>query len=64
MSESGQKAHFIIGNVIMTVCLVMLFFMESLWQHLGQGAIALWAVLAGLGMYFLMKDQRASKLPD
>jgi uncharacterized membrane protein len=64
MSESSQKTHFIIGNVIMTVALLMLFFMDTLSQHLGLGAVGLWMVLAGTGMYFLMKDKRTSKLPD
>lgn len=64
MSESKQKTQFMIGNVILAVCLVMLFYMGTLWQHLGAGAMALWVVLAAVGIYFVMQDKRESNLPE
>jgi len=64
MSQSKHKTNSIIGNVIMIVALLTLFFMDTLSQHLGVGAVALWMMLAGTGAYFLMKDKRDQTLPD
>lgn len=64
MSASKQKTFFMIGNAILAVCLVMLFNMGTLWQHLGEAAIAIWVVLAAAGIYFIMQDKRESNLPD
>ena len=64
MSQPSHKTSFLIGNATMAVALLMLFFMDTLWQHLGAGALALWMVLAGTGAYFLMKDKSAMKVPD
>ena len=64
MSQSKHKNNSIIGNVIMAVALLMLFFMDTLSQHLGGGAVALWMMVAGTGAYFLMKDKRDQTLPD
>jgi hypothetical protein len=65
VSQPSEKTSFLIGNVIMASCVVMLFYMDTLWQHLGAGALALWMVSAGAGAYFLMKDKGANmKVPD
>jgi len=64
MSEPKQKIQFRIGNAILAVCMLMLFFMGSLWQQLGPLAMVLWVVLAAAGMYLIMQDKRNPDLPD
>jgi hypothetical protein len=50
-----QGRHFWLGNGLLAVALLMLFFMDPLSQMLGVGAVALWMVCAAAGMYFVMK---------
>ncbi len=64
MQEPEHGPNFVVGNVILGVCLVMLFYMGDLWQYLGAGALVLWAILAGVGIYFIMKEKRNPNLPD
>jgi hypothetical protein len=64
MSDPKQKAQFMLGNAILAVCMLMLMFMGTLWQHLGPMAMVLWVVLAAAGVYFVMQDKRDQNLPD
>ena len=64
MQEPERGPNFVLGNVILSICVVMLMFMGSLWQYLGAGALVLWMVLAAAGMYFIMGEKRNPKLPD
>lgn len=64
MNEPEKGPNFVLGNIILGIALVMLFFMGTLWQYLGAGALALWVVLAGVGMYFVMNEKSNPNLPD
>jgi len=64
MQEPERGPNFVMGNIILTVCVVMLLFMGSLWEQLGAGALVLWMVLAGVGMYFIMGEKSNPNLPD
>lgn len=64
MQDSKTKRGFIAGNIILGVALVMLLFIDQLWSALGGWALGAWMVLAGVGMYLVMGDKRASTLPD
>ncbi|MBS4097033.1 MAG: hypothetical protein KGZ83_09395 [Sulfuricella sp.] len=64
MNEPEKGPNFVLGNIILSICLIMLFFMGSIWQYLGVGALALWVVLAGVGMYFVMNEKSNPNLPD
>lgn len=64
MQESKANPKFILGNVLLGVSLLLLFFIDRLWVHLGAWAMGLWMILAGLGMYFVMGEKRSSTLPD
>ncbi|MCU0841387.1 MAG: hypothetical protein MUC79_06670 [Thiobacillaceae bacterium] len=65
MQDGGHGSRFWIGNALLALALVMLFFLGALWAHLGVWAMGLWMALAGAGMYFLMTDKGASSsLPD
>ncbi len=64
MQEPERGPNFVVGNIILAIALVMLFYMGALWQYLGAGALVLWAVVAGVGMYFIVSEKRNPKLPD
>lgn len=63
-----QPSHgpkFWLGNGLLAAALLSLFFLGALWEHLGVGAMILWMVLAGVGMYFVMTDKGpGSTMPD
>lgn len=65
MQEPHHGPRFWIGNGLLAAALLALFFLGTLWEHLGVGAMLLWMGLAGLGMYFVMTDKGAgSTMPD
>ncbi|MEW5892562.1 MAG: hypothetical protein AB1697_05450 [Pseudomonadota bacterium] len=57
MHAPKHGPRFWLGNGILALAMAAIFFMNTLWAYLGQGALLLWMVLAGLGMYFLMTDK-------
>jgi hypothetical protein len=57
MRDPKQRTQFWLGNGLLAVALLSLFFMGPLSEMLGFGAMALWMVLAGVGMYFVMQDK-------
>lgn len=65
MNNSSHPPSFWVGNALLGVSLVMLIFLEPLWQALGTGAMVLWMALAGTGMYLVTKDKGpGSNMPD
>ena len=65
MHETNHGPRFWIGNALLALALVTMFFLGTLWEHLGVGAMVLWMALAGVGMYFVMTDKGgSSSLPD
>ena len=65
MHDIKHGPKFWIGNALLGLALVMMFFLGALWEQLGVWAMALWMVLAGMGMYFVMADKGGSStLPD
>lgn len=57
MQEPKQRIQFWIGNGLLAVALLALFFMGPLSEIMGIWAMGLWMVLAGIGMYFIMQDK-------
>ena len=57
MRDPKQRIHFWLGNGLLAVSLLALFFMGPLSETLGVGAMVLWMGLAGIGMYFVMQDK-------
>lgn len=57
MQIPKHSTRFWLGNGILALAMAAIFFMGTLWAHLGQWALVLWMVLAGVGMYFLMTDK-------
>ncbi|MEB4589582.1 hypothetical protein VSS37_01185 [Candidatus Thiothrix sp. Deng01] len=53
--DPEQRRNFWIGNGLLAIALLMLFFMEPLSRMLGMGAVALWMICAAIGTYFIMK---------
>lgn len=65
MQQRKHGLNFWIGNGILGLALVSLFFLNRLWELIGVWAMALWMGLAGIGMYFLMTDKEStSHFPD
>lgn len=64
MSKDSRSKHFWIGNGLLALAMLMLFFMGPLSEALGFWAVALWMVLAAVGMGFLMSDQSEPPAPD
>ena len=57
--KTGKRSHnFWIGNGVLTVAMLTLFFMGPLSDALGIWAAVLWMVLAALGMALVMSDKR------
>jgi hypothetical protein len=55
---------FVIGNALLGVALLLLFFIDRLWAYIGSWAMGAWMVIAGIGMYLVMSEKRSSNLPD
>jgi uncharacterized membrane protein len=55
----GKRSHnFWIGNAVLVVAMLTLFFMGPLSDALGIWAAVLWMVLAAVGMALVMSDKR------
>lgn len=57
MRDPKQRTQFWIGNGLLAVSLLSLFFMGPLSELLGAWAMGVWMGLAGIGMYFVMQDK-------
>lgn len=55
---------FWIGNAVLAFAMLMLFFMGPLSDALGIWAVALWMVVAAVGMGLLMSDKSEPPAPD
>lgn len=57
MNTGKRSRNFWIGNGVLAVAMLMLFFMGPLSNALGIWAAVLWMVLAAVGMTLLMSDK-------
>ncbi|HEY9099102.1 MAG TPA: hypothetical protein VIN38_09540 [Thiobacillus sp.] len=57
MNSGKHKRNFWIGNGVLAVAMLMMFFMGPLSDALGIWAAVLWMVLAALGMGLIMSDK-------
>jgi hypothetical protein len=57
MNTGKHGRNFWIGNGILAMAMLMLFFMGPLSDAFGIWAAVLWMVLAAVGMAFLMSDK-------
>lgn len=65
MQKGKHSLNFWLGNGLLGLALVSLFFLNRLWELLGVWAMVLWMGLAGIGMYFLMTDKESpTSFPD
>ncbi|HRH81718.1 MAG TPA: hypothetical protein PLW81_11795 [Thiobacillaceae bacterium] len=65
MNNAKRSPKFWLGNALLAVSLILLFFLGSLWSMLGNWAMGLWMILAGVGMYLVTTDSGASSsMPD
>jgi drug/metabolite transporter superfamily protein YnfA len=65
METDKHGPKFWLGNGLLALALLVLFFLGALSEILGVWAMAVWMALAGLGMYFVMADGKGkSGVPD
>ncbi|MFN3715094.1 MAG: hypothetical protein ACK4R8_00035 [Thiobacillus sp.] len=64
MTPPRHSVNFWIGNGILAIAMLMLFFMGPLSDALGLWAVALWMVLAAVGMGLLMSGKSEPPGPD
>jgi hypothetical protein len=57
LDTSKHKRNFWIGNGVLALALLTLFFMGPLSEALGIWAAVLWMVLAAVGMALVMSDK-------
>jgi len=57
MQDPKHRTYFRIGNGLLALALLALFFMGPLSEIMGMWAMGLWMGLAGAGMYFIMQDK-------
>ena len=57
MNTGKRSRNFWIGNGVLALAMLMLFFMGPLSNALGIWAAVLWRVVAGVGMALLMSDK-------
>ncbi len=57
MNASKHGIRFWIGNAILAVALVTLFYIDALSERLGIWAMVAWMALAALGVYVLTSDK-------
>lgn len=55
-----KENYFMLGNIILALAMVVLLFMGKMWEEFGLGALALWVILVGLGVYLVMQDKSDS----
>ncbi len=56
-SPNPSKTAFWIGNALLAVALLMLFYMNPLAERFGMLAFVGWAIVAALGVYLVVKDR-------
>lgn len=57
MQEPKHGRNFWLGNAILAVALVMVLFIGPLWELMGVFAMILWAVVVGIGVLFITRDE-------
>ena len=58
MNDEKPTPKFWLGNGIMAAAMLMLLLMGRLWEIMGAGAMVLWTVMVGVGVYLLMTDKK------
>lgn len=58
--DDGPNVFFLLGNVILGLAAVMLFFFGTLWEQFGIWALLVWMVMAVLGVYFISRSSDPS----
>ncbi len=58
--DDGPRTFFFLGNAILALAAVMLFFFGTLWEQFGIWALLVWMVMAVLGVYFISRSSDPS----
>ena len=57
MNDNENPGTFWIGNAVLVVALIMLLYMNTLWEVMGPAAMLLWICVVGVGAYLLMNKK-------
>ncbi len=57
MNTGNRGRNFWIGNAVLALAMMMLFFMGPLSDAMGIWAAVLWMIVAAVGMALLMSDK-------
>ena len=60
MNNDEKGGAFWLGNAILAVALLMLLYMNTLWEMMGGAAMILWIGVVAVGVYFLMEKSNSS----
>ena len=60
MNDDGKSGAFWLGNLILAAALLMLLYMNTLWEMMGGFAMILWIGIVAVGVYFLMEKSNLS----
>jgi hypothetical protein len=54
MNDVEHGANFWLGNVLLAVAMIMLLYIDYLWELMGAMAMGLWIATVAVGAYLLM----------
>lgn len=57
MNPGHRSRNFWLGNALLALAMLMLFFMGPISDALGIWSVVIWMALAGVGMALLMSDK-------
>lgn len=58
MNDEESGGTFWLGNLVLAVAMIMLFYMNTLWEMMGGLAIIVWIGVVAAGTYLLMNKKK------
>ncbi|SFD80191.1 hypothetical protein SAMN05660831_02324 [Thiohalospira halophila DSM 15071] len=55
--EPQKQRNFVLGNALLALAALAIFFFGPLWERFGIGALVGWMVLAAVGVYLVTRDR-------
>lgn len=55
--DEPSRISFYLGNAVLAIAAISLFFFGELWSLLGTGALFLWMTLVIVGVYLIWRDR-------
>lgn len=58
--DDTPRTSFFLGNMVLAVAAIMLFFFGEIWERLGAWGLLAWMILVVLGVYLIWRDRDPS----